>query len=52
VEIRTLTVGLPPADPGDEDHATRADPLRVSLTLHAYSRSVPRVVQASHPVTR
>ena len=32
--------------------STRADVLRVSLTLHAYSRSVPAVVQASNTVTR
>jgi hypothetical protein len=52
VEIRALTVALPPADSGDEDNGTRADILRASLTLHAYSRSAPAVVQASNTVAR
>jgi len=38
VEIRTLSVGLPPAD-GDVAVTTRADVVRVAVTLHAYSRS-------------
>jgi len=52
VEIRALSVGLPPADPGDEAPRTRPDVLRVSLTLHAYSRQIPAVVRASNTVTR
>jgi hypothetical protein len=51
VEIRAVTVGLPPADADDEDNGTRADILRASLTLHAYSRSAA-VVQASNTVAR
>jgi hypothetical protein len=48
VEIRALSVGLPPPDPGDENGSARADVLRVSLTLNAYSRSGPAVMQASN----
>ena len=51
VEIRALTVGLPPLEPGD-DTSTRDDILRASLTLHAYSRSAAAVVQASSTVAR
>jgi hypothetical protein len=52
VEIRALTVGPPPADSDDEDTGARADILRASLTLHAYSRSASAVVQASNTVAR
>jgi hypothetical protein len=39
VEIRALSIGLPPPDPGDEEpRDTRTDILRVSLTLHAVTR--------------
>ena len=51
VEIRALTIGVPTVE-GDKGRSTRTDALRVSLTLHAYSRSVPAVVQASNTVTR
>jgi hypothetical protein len=51
VEIRALTVGLPPAEPEDES-GTRDDILRASLTLHAYSRPAPAVVQTSNLVRR
>jgi hypothetical protein len=52
VEIRALTVGLPTAESGSEDSA-RADVLRASFTLHAYSRTAPAVVvHASNSVTR
>ena len=50
VEIRALSMGLAPVS--DETPSTPADALRVSLTLHAYSRSVPAVIQASNTVTR
>jgi hypothetical protein len=49
-EIRSLTVGMPPADPGDEE--PRRDGLRVSLMLHAYARQVRAVIQTSNTVTR
>jgi hypothetical protein len=49
-EIRSLTVRVPPADPGDEE--PRRDGLRVSLTLHAYSRQIRAVIQASSTVTQ
>ena len=48
VEIRAMSVGLPPADPAEEKGSARADVLRVSLTLNAYSRSAPAVMQASN----
>lgn len=39
VEIRALSIGLPPPDPGDEEpRNVRPDVLRVSLTLHAVTR--------------
>jgi hypothetical protein len=52
VEIRALTVGLPPAESGDEDSGARADALRASLTLHAYSRTTSAAVHASNTVAR
>jgi len=52
VEIRTLTVGLPPAKSEDEDRGVRPDILRASFTLHAYSRTAPAAVHASATVTR
>lgn len=52
VEIRALSVGLVPAEPGDETPAAQSDELRVSLTLHAYSRQAPAVIQASNAVPR
>lgn len=52
VEIRALSVGLVPAERGDEAPAARSDVLRVSLTLHAYSRQTPAVIQTSNRVTR
>ena len=45
VEIRALSLGLRARVSNEDASAARADVLRVSLTLHAYSRSVPR----SHP---
>jgi hypothetical protein len=51
VEIRALSIGLPPAS--DEDAPeSRPDDLRVSLTLHAYSRAAPAALQASNTVPR
>jgi hypothetical protein len=52
VEIRALTVGLPLAGSEDEGRAARADVLRASLTLHAYSRATPAVVHTSNTVAR
>jgi hypothetical protein len=52
VEIRALSIGVPPTGPGDASSASRFDGLRVSLTLHAYSRLVPAVVRTSNTVTR
>jgi hypothetical protein len=53
VEIRALTVGLPPpAEPDGGNAGARADVLRASFTLHAYSRAAPAVVHASSTVTR
>jgi hypothetical protein len=52
VEIRALSVALPPPDPGDEISPARGDVLRAALTLHAYSRLAPEVVPASNTVTR
>ena len=52
VEIRALSVAQPPAESGDDAPSTRADVLRASLTLQAYSRPVPAVIQASSTVTR
>lgn len=52
VEIRALTVGLPPADSEDDDSGVRADILRASFTLHAYSRTAPAAVHATNTVTR
>jgi hypothetical protein len=49
IEIRELSVGLPHID-GDQAAGARADMLRVSLTLHAYARSAPAVMQASNTV--
>jgi hypothetical protein len=52
VEIRALSIGLPPADAGAEEPSPRADALRVSLTLHAYSRPAAAIVHAANTVTR
>ncbi len=52
VEIRALTVGLPPAEPDGEESSARVDVLRASFTLHAYSRTAPAAVHASNAVTR
>jgi hypothetical protein len=52
VEIRALSVGLPPAASDDDAPSTRSDALRMSLTLHAYSRSSPGVIRASSTVAR
>jgi hypothetical protein len=52
VEIRALSIGVPPAEPGDVSSDSRPDGLRASLTLHAYSRQVRAVVRASNTVTR
>jgi hypothetical protein len=52
VDIRTLSVGLPQDEPGDEEVSPSADVLRVSLTLYAYSRSAAAVVQAANTVPR
>jgi hypothetical protein len=46
VEIRTLSVGVLPATSGDEADSIRTDILRAALTLYAYSRSAPDLVQA------
>jgi hypothetical protein len=52
VEIRALTVGLPPAESEDEDSRSGADVLRASLTLHAYSRTTSTALHASNTVAR
>jgi hypothetical protein len=52
VEIRALSVGLPPRDSDDAAGSGRMDILRASLTLHAYARSTPDVVQAANTVQR
>jgi hypothetical protein len=46
-EIRALSIGLPAVASGEEAPAARTGVLRVSLTLHAYSRSAPSAIQAS-----
>jgi hypothetical protein len=52
VEIRSLSIGAPPPDSGDATSGTRADIVRASLTLHAYSRSAPAAIPTSNTVTR
>jgi hypothetical protein len=52
VEIRGVSIGLPPRDSGDEAGSVRTDILRASLTLHAYSRSAPEVMPAASTVVR
>jgi hypothetical protein len=52
VEIRAVSIGLPPRDSDEEAGSGRTDILRASLTLHAYSRSAPDVIQAATTVSR
>jgi hypothetical protein len=52
VEIRAVSIGLPPRDSDDQAGSARTDILRASLTLHAYARSTPDVVQAANTVQR
>jgi hypothetical protein len=52
VEIRTVSIGLPPRTSDDEAGGVRTDVVRASLMLHAYSRSGSEVDQAAHSVLR
>jgi hypothetical protein len=52
IEVRAVSIGVIPPDPGDEAGAQRTDILRVSLNLHAYSRSASSVALASNTVLR